>query len=207
MELKRLKKIYVYDAVLRLLHAVIGSTTVFLMVTGLYGSYQDPGAQQTAIWGLHIASAKVLTTAIIVRIMWALVGTKWALWSELWHWSAWVGYLKDRNYRDHDAKIGHDPYASLAYLFFYFMVMVMAVTGWLLAGMIHGLGPLAEEYFDKIDGLLGLQTIHEVGFWLVGAFVITHLAALAFHEKRRGGPISQAMISGYQYKKVDEEDK
>jgi Ni,Fe-hydrogenase I cytochrome b subunit len=207
LESRKLRKIYVYDGVLRLLHAVIALSTVFLLITGVYGDHLKPGAQQAAIWGLHMASAKVFTAAIVLRVIWSLVGTRWALWSELWHWRLWVGYLKDRHIPDHNSKVGHDPIASVAYLGFYFMAALLAFSGWMLAGIIHGLGPLTDKYFDNVHEQPLLLQLHEFGFWCVAVFVITHLGALAFHEKHRGAPISQAMISGYQYKDVDEGEK
>jgi Ni,Fe-hydrogenase I cytochrome b subunit len=205
VESRGIRKIYVYDGVLRLLHAVLALSTLFLLSTGIYGGELKPGAQQVAIWGLHVASAKVFTAAVILRVIWSLVGTRWALWSELWHWQLWVGYLRDRHIPDHNAKVGHDPIASIAYIGFYALAVVMMSSGWMLAGIVYGLGPLADTYFDKVDGQTLLIQLHDIGFWGVSIFVVAHISALAFHERHRGAPISQAMISGYQYKEIDKE--
>lgn len=202
MKQARFKKIYVYDATLRLLHALLAFSSTFLIVTGLYAANQDPGAQKIAVWMLHVWAAKVLSCTIILRVIWALVGTKWAMWSEFWHWRTWVRFLRDRKYRHHDFKTGHDPYAALAYLGFYTLTIGMILTGWMLAGIIHGVGPLAARLFDQVDQLEILQASHQIGFWLVSLFITVHLGALIYHEKRRGRPLAQGMVSGYQYKKL-----
>lgn len=202
MKPERLKKIYVYDGTLRLLHALLAFSSIFLIVTGLYATNQPPGSQKIAVWMLHIMAAKVLSCTIILRIIWALVGTKWAMWSELWHWRTWIRFLQDRKYRNHDFKTGHDPYAALVYLGFYTITILMILSGWMLAGIIHGIGPLAEQLFDEVGRQEILQISHEVGFWLVSLFIAVHLAALIYHEKRRGRPIAQGMVSGYQYKRL-----
>ena len=37
------------------------------------------------------------------------------------------------------------------------------------------------------------------------AFVVVHIAALILHESRHGVPLAQAMLSGFQYRKTDED--
>jgi Ni,Fe-hydrogenase I cytochrome b subunit len=112
----------------------------------------------------------------------------------------------DRKYRYQESKIGHDPYASLAYLVFYLTAFIMTFSGWMLAGVIHGIGPLADRLFDQVENQTVLQMTHDIGFWVINAFVLIHLLALALQERYRSGPISQAMVSGYQYKNMKKEE-
>lgn len=206
MKSKKFKKVYVYDLMLRLLHALLAVATMTLIITGIYGVRYEPGAAKSAIWSLHIASAKVLTGTILVRIIWAFVGYRWALWSEFWHWSTWRHYLKIKIRRFDESKLGHDPYASLVYLLFYLTTFFMLASGWMLAGIIHARGPLAESIFDNISEQYIAEVIHEVGFWLTSAFVVIHIVGLVLFEKRHSIPVSQSMVSGYKYTSVEEED-
>lgn len=203
----RLSSIYVYDGLTRLIHWAIALSTFFLIVSGLYAERLEPGSEQSAIWILHINCGRILTVSLVARIIWGLVGSKWARLGEFWHWSTWARFAKTRRYSFEDTKFGHDPFASLSYIIFYFVILIVILTGWVLAGMMHAIGPLANELFDDLEYQNQILDIHEWGFWIVAGFVVIHIAALVYHETRHGIPISQAMLSGYQFRRAKENKK
>lgn len=196
-----LRSTYIYDLVLRFIHAAMATTTLFLIATGLYAANVEPGSDQAALWMLHTKAGIILTMSFVGRLIWGLIGPRWARWVELWHGREWLELLRRKSYTFDASRHGHDPFASIAYLGFYFLLIVMITSGWSLSGMMHNVGPMAEALFDDLENQFQIHEVHEWGFWLIGIFVIVHLSAMALHEKIHGLPIAQSMISGYQFRR------
>lgn len=197
-------KKYIYDYVIRILHWGIAMSSVFLIVTGLYAERLEPGAHQAALWVLHIQCGKVLTVSFIARLVWGVAGTNTSSFRQFWHPSVWLKAIRTWRYRFDEEKFGHDPFASLSYIYFYSALLLVVISGWTLAGMIHAIGPLADELFDDLQYQPTVLEIHEWGFWLIVVFIVLHIGALIFHEKFHGVPVAQSMISGYQFRKQKE---
>ena len=82
----------------------------------------------------------------------------------------------------------------------------MAVTGLALAAIDQGRGPLAFWLGHDVALKHLFRMPHE---WIengILGFVVVHIAALILHESRHQVPLAQAMVSGYQYRKADQED-
>jgi len=77
----------------------------------------------------------------------------------------------------------------------------MGTTGLIAAAGYFQLGPLADAGITR-ELAHGFKEVHEFGANLIWAFIALHIGALIFHE-RRGAPMAQSMVSGYQYR-VDE---
>jgi len=190
----------VFDPLLRVTHwwivlAILASITTSQLADFL----EESGGSEDLVWQWHIVSGYALITGLIVRLLWGVVGPRSARWSDLWHPSAWRGMVSLRWPR---RRRGHDAMASLAFIGFYLIVAMMAVTGLGLAATEFQTGPLASQF----GGMRQLEELfkepHEVGFSLILIFIGLHLAALVFHQ-RRGHAVAQAMVTGNQF--VDEE--
>ena len=95
-------------------------------------------------------------------------------------------------------RVGHDPVASLAFLFAYAVMGFMIVTGLGLAASVFQAGPLAG-WLGNVGWLEDvLKDPHEVGFVLMLGFIGLHMAALVFHHLR-GERVAQSMLTGKQY--------
>ncbi len=116
----------VYDPLLRLLHATIALSIVALIITSQLADWFEHGPYETTLWNLHILSGYALTASLMARLLWGMVGTPSARWGDLWHPATWKDSLK--NLRLPAAhRVGHDPIASLAYLFAYGVMALMVV--------------------------------------------------------------------------------
>jgi cytochrome b len=100
---------------------------------------------------------------------------------------------------------GHEPLASLAYLFFYAGLVLAAFSGIILAAIQYDRGPFAEAFFDDFTWHAMASVLHESILYVSTAFVLLHIGALIRHEKERGYPLAQAMLSGYQYRPLTQE--
>ena len=187
----------VFDPLLRLLHWVIALSIVALIATSQLAEAFEDGPYENTLWNLHILTGYVLTAGLLTRLLWSVVGPVSARWRDLWHPAVWKDSL--RNLRLPSAhRAGHDPVASLAYLFAYGVMALMVVTGLGLSASEFQTGPLAGWLGNAgwLEDVLGEP--HEVGFVLLLGFVGLHMAALVFHQLR-GERVAQSMVTGKQY--------
>lgn len=201
---RRLERQHIYDGVQRLLHWGIAFAVFGLLVTGLVANNMDAGPRRAYLWLLHIDTGKLLITVLFGRLVWGFVGPEHARLTALIHPSAWRTSFKKPQIASADGTFGHHPQASLSYLGFYGLAVVMGMTGLLLAGILRGEGPLGERVLDRLEHAEVLGLVHEVGAWSILAFILTHVGALLLHEWRDGIPLAQSMISGFQYRSTKE---
>ncbi|MHB1143358.1 MAG: cytochrome b/b6 domain-containing protein [Thiobacillus sp.] len=187
----------VYDPLLRVLHWVIALSVVALIASSQLAEAFEHGPWEAAIWNLHILAGHGLTVALLTRLLWGLVGPASARWQDLWHPATWKNSLK--NLRLPSAhRVGHDPIASLAYLFAYGVMALMIVSGLALAASEFQTGPLSAWLGNAgwVEDVM--EDPHEAGFVLMLGFVSLHMAALVFHQLR-GERVAQSMVTGKQY--------
>jgi cytochrome b len=188
---------HVYDPLLRALHWAIALSVVALIATSQLAEAFEHGPYEDTIWNLHILAGYGLTVALVTRLLWGLVGPASARWQDLWHPATWKDSLK--NLRLPSAhRVGHDPLASLAYLFAYGVIALMVVSGLGLAASEFQAGPLASWLGNAGWVEDAMEDPHEFGFALMLGFVGLHMAALVFHQLR-GERVAQSMVTGKQY--------
>ncbi|MEQ1661804.1 MAG: cytochrome b/b6 domain-containing protein [Thiobacillus sp.] len=188
----------VYDPLLRVLHWVLALSIVALIVTSQLAEAFEHGQYEETIWNLHVLAGYVLTSSLLARLLWGLVGPTSARWRDMWHPTVWKDSLKNRSLsRVH--RRGHDPLASLAYLLAYGVMALMVATGLGLAASEFQTGPLAHWLGDIewLEDVLGEP--HEAGFILMLCFISLHMAALVFHQLN-GERVAQSMLTGRQYR-------
>lgn len=193
----------VFDPLLRSLHWAIALSVVTLIASSQLAEAFEHGPYETAIWNLHILAGYGLTAALLARLLWGLVGPTNARWRDLWHPAVWKDSLK-RLRLPAAHRLGHDPIASLAYLFAYGVMALMVVTGLGLAASEFQAGPLAA-WLGNASWLEDVaEDPHEAGFVLLLGFVGLHMAALVFHQLR-GERVAQSMVTGKQYSETESE--
>jgi Ni,Fe-hydrogenase I cytochrome b subunit len=200
MEELHLVRKKIYDPVLRIMHLSLGLGCLFLLASGILASMTEPGEKAAAIWDLHISMGYLFTAALLARFLWFLLGPAPAQLKALLHFRKWSTIIKNRALPQFGRSYGHDPLASIAYLGFYFVALTLSVTGILLAAIVHARGPFAKDLFDSVwltQYFSGPHLLASIG---IGAFVCVHMMALIYHEKKHKLPLTQAMISGYQYR-------
>lgn len=196
MEASHLQRKKVYGGIQRLIHAWIGLSVLALIVMGWAGKFMDQGPYPSQWIQAHIGLGYTLTVGVVLRIVWGIIGPEHARFSSLWS-------IRNRKKK---AGWGHEPLASISYLLFYACLLVAIVSGFFLAAIQYDQGPLARILFDDFSFHEIAFLFHDVVLYLSSAFVFLHIAALLFHEKERGYPIAQSMLSGYQYRPTTQEN-
>ncbi|MCX7627754.1 MAG: cytochrome b/b6 domain-containing protein [Methylophilaceae bacterium] len=188
----------VYDPILRIIHAWNGLSILILMATVWLSDLFPKGAQEDALWQAHIMVGYALVCGLVARLAWGLVGPAHARFTDLWHPAAWWQAVRHLDLQK-SPRFGHDRLASGVYLLVYLLLLVMAVTGLGLAAAEHGTGPF-NAWCGDMPGLKEVfEAPHEAIYNLLIAFVIVHIGALIWHERKDKTPLAQAMVSGYQY--------
>lgn len=191
----------VYDPFLRLLHWWNALSIVMLAASSQIAEFMEDGTFGDAGWQVHVIVGYALAAGLGLRVVWGVVGPARARWADFWHLGTWRKVLLTRTMPESQG-FGHDPLASLAYLVAYGLMTLMVATGLGLAAAEFGAGPLAGWEASLHDIRHAIKEPHEAGFYLLLGFVVVHVAALIFHE-RRGVPLAQSMISGFQYRHID----
>ena len=200
MSPRLLKRQYIYDGAQRILHWWLAFSVIALAATGLIASNMEAGGGQAYVWDLHMLAGTVLVTGFAGRVVWGLIGPEHARFKSLIHIKIWIESAKTKQLMTSDSDFGHHKQASVSYVGFYGLVALMCLTGFTLAGILHGVGPLAESTLDELENVRSIGQVHEYGWWGIAFFAVTHVMAMVFHEWRDQIPIAQSMISGFQYR-------
>lgn len=198
METLTYRRQAVYDPILRIIHAWNGLTILFLILTVSLADLADKGTGEDLVWQWHILLGYALILGLVARLVWGVVGPAHARLSDMWHPAAWWNAVRTFNFRS-TPRFGHDLLASGVYLVVYGLLLVMAVTGLGLAAAEHSLGPLTGWIGDMPWAKEVLEEPHETIYGVLIGFVVLHIAALIWHEKKDKTPLAQGMVSGYQY--------
>lgn len=193
----------VYDPVLRIIHLWIALTTLLLLLGGQAAKWAALTPESVLLWRVHAWLGYGLLLGLVARLTWALYGPKHANWRQLWTWRAWLAALRQRALFTPPGRFGHHPLATAAYLAFYLMLLIMAVTGFALMAIDQGHGPLYAWLGHAVMLQDWFRVPHDLLEELLLVFVLLHVAALILHEERHGIPLAQAMVSGYQYREDD----
>jgi len=194
----------VYDPVLRSIHAWNGVAILLLAISSQIAHWIEFTPEATSLWRFHVWAGYALVVGLVARLSWGLHGPKHASFGEMWQVRAWWLALRTRQWFAEPEGYGHHPLASAAYILFYLIVLVMAVTGLALAAIDQGIGPLVIWLGHDISLKALFNSPHDVLEEFVLGFIVLHIAALILHEARHGVPMAQAMVSGFQYRKEKE---
>ena len=200
MSPRLLKRQYIYDGAQRILHWWLAFSVIALAATGLIASNMEAGGGRAYVWDLHMLAGTALVTGFAGRLVWGLIGPEHARLASLIHIKTWMESAKSRQMMTADSDFGHHKQASVSYVGFYGLVALMCLSGFTLAGILHGVGPLAESTLDELENVRNIGKVHEYGWWAIAFFAVTHVMAMVFHEWRDQIPIAQSMISGFQYR-------
>ena len=166
----------VYDLPTRVFHWCFAALFV-----GAYGiaSLVDDESSRFA-W--HMLAGMALGVAVLLRLLWGLVGTRHARWSDLTlDPRQLAGYLKGVVAGGGRRWIGHNPASSWAALTMMVLALALGASG---VSMATGVAP---EWVEEA---------HELMANLFLAVVLLHLAGLAVHVLRHRDALPLSMLSG-----------
>lgn len=194
----------VYDPFLRFLHWWNALSIFSLMLTIWLKDFIKPFDNgKEILYRYHIFIGYALTAGILLRVIWGFVGPEHAKFKNMIQIKPFINLIKTRKFDNTDTW-GHDKYASLLYIFVYILMLYEFFSGLYLAAKLFEMGPFTKyiTFSKEITDLSHLiKEIHEVVFYISMGYLVLHVFMLIFHEVKDKYPLTQAMFSGFQYRK------
>ena len=137
-------KVYsVWDLPVRLFHWVNFVSVVGLLFMGFMMLYKKELGitsleAKIALKTVHVFIGYVFVTNLLIRLVWAFVGNRFARWSAILPGPGQLtqirSYLASLKTSQPQVWLGHNPMGKLAVAFLYLLLVTMAVTGLVRAG-------------------------------------------------------------------------
>lgn len=166
------RRILVWDAPVRVFH--------WLMVLSFFGAYLTAESERWRL--LHVTLGYTMAGLVAFRIVWGLIGTRYARFASFVRGPAAVmRYLRSllRGRAEHHA--GHNPAGALAIVALLVLTFAVAATGWATYNEVGG------KWFEELhEGTANLMLA------LVGVHVLAVVLSSWLHHENLVG----AMISG-----------
>lgn len=186
-----MKKIRIWDLPLRLFHWTLAALIVVSIVT------QNIGGNAME-W--HFYSGYAVFALILFRILWGLIGSRYARFSSFIYGPAsLVDYLRGGKLRKY---LGHNPLGSLSVFALLIAVLVQAATGLFANDDIASEGPLVK--FITKDLSDQITWIHkDVSAWAIYVLIALHILAITYYAIGKRQNLVKPMITGDQHVPFD----
>lgn len=158
-----------------------------------------PGLWYTAENGdmeTHLKIGMVTLILVVFRILWGLVGTSSARFSHFVRGPITIGrYLRGLFSKAGEPIVGHNPLGAISVIALLLLLGGQIVLG-LVAQDTDGLfsGPL--NYLVEYDTAERARELHELGFNVILAVVVLHVAAILFYLAVKRDNLVGPMITG-----------
>jgi cytochrome b len=168
-------KILVWDVPTRVFHWLLALSFLGAYLTGEEENYQD----------LHLEFGYILLGLIGFRLIWGVVGSRYARFSAFWFKPrAIMSYLQSLWRRNPEHYVGHNPAGSAA---------IFLLLG---LGLISSISGLMAYY--KVGGEW-LEELHEVSVNIMLAVVLAHIAGVALSSYLHRENLPRAMLTGTKF--------
>jgi len=172
-----MKKTLIYDLPTRLFHWSFA--ILFVGAFFITNVFED----ESSVFPYHMMIGLLMAFIILLRIIWGIVGTKYARFSSyILSPTALIKYFKGMFTKNSKRELGRNPASSWAALFMIAISIGLAVTGYLITT------PSKTELLEEIHELLA------DGFLII---VLLHIAGVILHTIRHKDPIAKSMVTGY----------
>jgi cytochrome b len=166
----------VYDLPTRVFHWIFAGG--FLTAFAIANTVDDDGSG----FSYHMIAGMVMVFAVIWRIVWGLIGSPHARFTDFVLRPAELfGYLKSSLNGTARFWSGHNPASSWAAIIMMLLALGLGITGYLMIS-----SPVGES----------LEDVHEV---LANSFIVIvllHIAGIILHTVKHKDPIGKSMVHG-----------
>jgi len=174
-------RVLIWDAPTRVFH--------WLMVLCFCGAYLT--SESSRLLGVHLTLGYTMVALVIWRLLWGLLGTRYARFSQFVRGPHAVAlHLRDmlRSHAPHP--VGHNPLGAISILLMLLLTLAVVASGWVFFTTgAHGFKDLHEGVAGLMLGVVG---VHLAGVVLVSLRQRENLAASMVHGRKRA-PATQAI--------------
>jgi cytochrome b len=170
--------VLVWDAPVRLFH--------WLAVLSFAGAYLSAESERWRL--LHVTLGYTLAGLVLFRIVWGLLGTRYARFGSFVRGPrAVAGYLRGITRGDGAQHIGHNPAGALAILAMLALALAITASGWAVYTQTGGEW-LEEAHEFAANTMVGVIGLHLVGVLLASWRHQENLVGSMFSGRKRGLP-------------------
>lgn len=176
----------VWDLPIRIFHWVLTIAILVSIITAKIGGLDA--------MELHVYCGCLVLSLIVFRLIWGLVGTDYARFSNFVKGpTKVVDYLRQFILQKPGHSTGHNPAGGWMVLLMLGALLLQASSGLFVTDDIFTEGPLAHLITGDQQSIL--SQIHSFGEYLVPTLVLVHLAAIMLH-RLKGEHLTLAMVHG-----------
>jgi cytochrome b len=162
----------VWDWPVRVFHWTLAASVIGAYVTGESEDFER----------LHHTLGWVAAGLIAFRVVWGLVGTRYARFSEFVRGPEQVwSYIKSLRSSEPQHFVGHNPVGAVAVILLMALVALSVYTGWL------ALADNAAEW---------LEEAHEIASNTLIILVVVHVLGVLWSSRTHGENLLKAMLTG-----------
>jgi len=176
----------VWDPLVRLFHwsLVAAFATAFIVEDDLLG--------------VHVWAGYLVLTLIAVRLLWGVVGTRHARFTDFVRGPRQVlGYIRDAVRLQAPRHLGHNPAGGAMVVALLLLVGLTGLTGMALYGAQELSGPMATLMASTPPGVGdALEETHEVLANLTLGFIVLHVLGVLFSSLAHRENLVRAMVTG-----------
>ncbi len=155
---------------------------------------------------LHVNAGYAVAGLIGFRLIWGVIGTRYARFSQFVKSpSTVIGYMKRMAKFDVPHYLGHNPAAAAMIVALLLSIIMVSITGMSIIAT-EGQGPLAGTFFATLNAEW-MEEIHEFFANFTLLLVILHVAGVFFSGMLEGENLPRAMVTGYKKFHSDAVDK
>jgi cytochrome b len=186
------ERIRVWDPLVRIFHwALVGGfATAFIVEDGLLG--------------VHVWAGYLVLSLIAVRLIWGLIGTRHARFSDFVRKPSDVlAYVRDALRLRAPRYLGHNPAGGAMVIALMITVVLTGLSGLAIYGAEELSGPLAPM-MSALPGSWGhfFEAVHEVMANLTLALIVAHVAGVIFSSLSHRENLIGGMITGFKRRDI-----
>lgn len=155
-------------------------------------------ATEDELMTVHVWGGYVVGALVAARILWGLVGTRHARFTDfIYRPSTVLAYLRDLVLFRARRYVGHSPAGGAMVVVLLIGLIVVVGTGVVLYGVHDGAGPLASWYgyggraFRRL-----MEGLHELSANIVMALVVAHVAGVLLASLVHRENLTWSMVTG-----------
>jgi len=146
---------------------------------------------------LHNNAGYAVLGLVLLRIIWGLVGTRHARFSDFVYPAAEVrGFLRDTLRRRAQRYLGHNPAGGAMVIVMLLSLIITTVTGIAFYGAEDGAGPLAMLAGSAEWSREMLEEVHEFFANLTVLLVVVHVIGVVVESRLHDENLVKAMFTG-----------
>jgi cytochrome b len=164
--------------------------TLVMLFTLAYVTGEEP-------LSLHVYAGYAVFGLILLRVLWGLVGTTHARFSDfVYRPSRVLAYLKDTLGLRARRYLGHNPAGGAMILLMLVSLLLVSVSGFAVYGLEKGASPLAMlgGSPESIEGVV--EEVHEFFANLTVLLVAVHIAGIVVESLIHRENLVRAMLTG-----------